>query len=72
METAMLATKGLEICASPPYEDSIVELSLMMSRRQFDALEEQARARRMSVAQLLRRLVQRSIEQEEADFLQDQ
>jgi hypothetical protein len=69
METFMLATKGPE---SPPCEDSIVELSLMMSRRQFDTLEEQARARKMSVAQFLRRLVQKSIDQEEAEFLQDQ
>ena len=65
----MLATKRLETYSSPPGDDSIVELSLMMSRCQFEALEEQAGARGMSVAQFLRRLVQKSIDQDKADHL---
>ena len=49
---------------SPPRDDSIVELSLMLSRRQFDALEERARSEGMSVAQFLRRLVRESTTEE--------
>lgn len=41
-------------------EDSIVELSLMMSRRQFDVMEQRASAQGISVAQFLRRLVYES------------
>jgi hypothetical protein len=68
METSMLATKGPEAYLPPLGDDSIVELSLMMSRSQFEALEEQAGARGISVAQFLRRLVQKSIEQESTDI----
>lgn len=63
----MLATKGLESYRALSAEDSIVELSLMMSRCQFDSLEQQAHACGMSVAQFLRRLVQQSIDQDAID-----
>jgi hypothetical protein len=46
------------------FADDIVELSLMMSRRQFEALERRARADGLSVAQYLRRLVQDMVEDE--------
>jgi len=49
--------KELAPVSSPPFDSGIVELSLMLSRRQFDALEERAQAEGMSVAQFLRRLV---------------
>ena len=55
METEMLATKESRFQAS---EDSVMELSLMMPRRQFEALQQRARAEGMSVAQLLRRMIQ--------------
>jgi hypothetical protein len=58
----MLATKWPEKTSPPSHDDSIMELSLMMSRRQFEALEQQARAQGLSVAQFLRRLVQNAIE----------
>lgn len=60
----MVAKKGSEPLTYPPTDDSIIELSLMMSRRQFDALEQRARAEAMSVAQFLRRLVQESVTDE--------
>lgn len=47
----------------PPTDDSIMELSLMMSRQQFEALEQRAHEERLTVAQFLRRMVQRSIEE---------
>lgn len=56
----MIATKGLE-SRLPSLDDGIIELSLMMSRRQFEALEERARAAKVSVAQFLRRLVQDAV-----------
>ena len=59
----MIARKGLEPRTAPS-DDSIVELSLMMARRQFEALEQRARADGMSVAQFLRRLVSESVAQE--------
>ena len=59
----MIAKKMAE-SKFPPPSDSIIELSLMMSRLQFDALEQRARAERMSVAQFLRRLVHESITEE--------
>ena len=59
----MIAKKGLESRHSVA-DDNIIELSLMMSRRQFEALEQRARAEHMSVAQCLRRLVQESIVEE--------
>ena len=42
-----------------PYadDDTIMELSLMISRNQFDALEQRASSQGISVAQYLRRLV---------------
>lgn len=61
----MLATKSPGFHSAPPHDDSIIELSLMMSRRQFESLEQQARNHGMSVAQYLRRIVQNSIDQEE-------
>jgi len=63
MEIIMVAKKGLESFA-PASDDSVLELSLMLSRRQFDLLEQRAHAEGMSVAQFLRRLVQDSISQE--------
>ncbi len=59
----MVAKKGLESFA-PPSDDSVLELSLMLSRRQFDLLEQRAHAEGVSVAQFLRRLVRDSISQE--------
>jgi hypothetical protein len=64
METNMVKRKGSEPNVYASNDDSIIELSLMMSRRQFDALEQRARAEGMSVAQLLRRLVQESVAEE--------
>ena len=57
----MVAKKASETLGYAPADDSIMELSLMMSRRQFEALEERARGEGMSVAQFLRRLVQESV-----------
>jgi len=53
----MVAKNGMEPVLSTQSEDSILELSLMMSRRQFDALERRAYSEGLSVAQFLRRLV---------------
>lgn len=44
-------------------DPGIVELSLMLSRTQFEALEERAHDAGLSVAQFLRRLVSESISQ---------
>ena len=60
----MLATKRPDKTPFPPDDDTVMELSLMMSRRQFEALEQQARAQGISVAQFLRRLVQDAIEED--------
>ncbi len=57
----MFATNCMDRHDAPPMDDSIMELSLLMTRRQFDALVERARADGISVAQFLRRLVQVSI-----------
>ena len=57
----MVAKKASETLVYPPADDSIMELSLMMSRRQFEALDQRARIEGMSVAQFLRRLVQESV-----------
>ena len=59
----MVAKIGSESFA-PSFDDNVLELSLMLSRRQFDLLEQRAHAEGMSVAQFLRRLVQDSISQE--------
>ena len=61
----MVAKKGLEPFA-PASDDSVLELSLMLSRRQFDLLEQRAHAAGMSVAQFapIAGLVQDSISQE--------
>jgi hypothetical protein len=56
-----MPVKTLEKSFNPPADPGIVELSLMLSRDQFDALEERARAAGLSVAQFLRRLVFDSI-----------
>jgi hypothetical protein len=56
----MVAKKGSESFAAPA-DESIFELSLMLSRRQFDLLEQRVHAEGMSVAQFLRRLVHDSI-----------
>ena len=55
----MVAMKGSEMLAQP-YDDSIMELSLMMSRSQFDVLAQRASSQGVSVAQFLRRLVHES------------
>lgn len=60
----MVATEWPERTMTPPKDDSIMELSLMMSRRQFEALEEQARRHGISVAQFLRRLVTDALEED--------
>jgi hypothetical protein len=59
----MVTKNPAESLAYLPADDSIIELSLMMSRRQFEALEERARAERTSVAQFLRKLVQDATEE---------
>jgi hypothetical protein len=51
---------------SSPKEGGIVELSLMLTRNQFDALEERAYHEGLSVAQFLRRLVYESTQQDPA------
>jgi hypothetical protein len=56
----MVAKNLLESYASPPSDTGIMELSLMLSRHQFDALEQRAREVGLSVAQFLRRLVHES------------
>ena len=56
--------KTMDKNVNPPADPAIVELSLMLSRDQFDALEERARAAGLSVAQFLRRLVFDSISQD--------
>ncbi len=60
----MVAKNLLEPMASPPTDNGIMELSLMLSRNQFDALEQRAREVGLSVAQFLRRLVHESTVQE--------
>jgi hypothetical protein len=57
----MVAKNLLEPIAAPPTDAGIMELSLMLSRNQFDALEQRAREVGLSVAQFLRRLVHESI-----------
>ena len=56
----MVAKNGSEPMFPRP-DDGIMELSLMMSRSQFDVLEQRARSEQMSVAQFLRRLVHDSV-----------
>lgn len=63
METNMIAQKGPE-SRFPMSDDTIMELSLMMSRRQFEALEERARVEGLSVAQFLRRLIEDAVFEE--------
>ena len=57
----MVARTDSEPMLVPPYESGIIELSLMLSRGQFDSLEERASFNGLSVAQFLRRLVHDSI-----------
>jgi hypothetical protein len=64
MELIMVAKNLLEPMDSPPGDAGIMELSLMLSRNQFDALEQRAREVGLSVAQFLRRLVHESTVQE--------
>jgi len=52
--------------SSAPFDPGIVELSLMLSRDQFNALEERAHDAGLSVAQFLRRLVSESISKDPA------
>lgn len=59
----MVAKKGADLFV-PSSEDHVLELSLMLSRRQFDLLEQRAHAEGISVAQFLRRLVKDSIAQD--------
>ncbi len=57
----MIATSESKPAAPLPYDSGIIELSLMLSRGQFEALEERACFEGLSVAQFLRRLVHESI-----------
>ena len=58
----MLMFNGMDSRAGQPIDDDgIMELSLLMTRRQFESLVERSRADGISVAQFLRRLVQASI-----------
>jgi hypothetical protein len=55
-----------------PYsDDSIMELSLMISRHQFEVLEQRASSQGVSVAQFLRRLVYESTFDESSALAQD-
>ena len=60
METRIMGKNSYEPRFLPS-DDSIMELSLMMSRQQFDALDQRAHQEGMSVAQFLRRLVEESV-----------
>ena len=60
----MVAKNVLEPSAFPSIDSGIMELNLMLPRRQFDALEQRAHDGGMSVGQFLRRLVQDSITEE--------
>jgi hypothetical protein len=64
MESIMVAKNVLEPFSSPATDAGIMELTLMLPSRQFDALEQRARGVGMSVAQFLRRLVHESIASE--------
>jgi hypothetical protein len=57
----MVAKRFSENSAPVPPTDGIMELSLLISRAQFDALEFAAHTSQMTVAQYLRRIVQESI-----------
>ena len=57
----MVTDNGIHRHDAPAIDDGIMELSLMMTRRQFEALVERARSDGITVAQFLRRLVQASI-----------
>jgi len=67
----MVAKNWSEPMTPYPEDDNIMELSLMMSRHQFDALEQRASAHGVSVAQFLRRLVYESIANEANEFVRD-
>ena len=62
----MLGKLESERCSSPPPDSGIIELSLILSRNQFQALEERAYNEGLSVAQFLRRLVYESTAQDPA------
>jgi len=64
----MVAKNWSEPIKSYPMDDSIMELSLMVSRNQFDALEQRASSEGVSVAQFLRRLVYESTADEADSF----
>ena len=55
-----------ERSSSPTADSGIIELSLLLSRDQFDALEERAYTEGLSVAQFLRRLVYESTSRDPA------
>ena len=57
----MIATRHSENAVMPPPDPGIMELSFMISRAQFEALEQAAQLAHISVAQYLRRLVQSSL-----------
>lgn len=63
----MLAMKRPDSRSMLPTEDSIVEVSLMMPRSQFEALEQRAESEGLSVAQFLRRLVREATTELAAD-----
>ena len=58
--TTMVAKNWSELMTPYPNDDNIMELSLMMSRHQFDALEQRASSQGVSVAHFLRQLVYES------------
>jgi hypothetical protein len=61
----MVAKRYPENLAMAPPQDDIMELSFLVSRLQFAALEQAAQTAQMTVAQYLRRLVQCSLIPEE-------
>jgi hypothetical protein len=63
----MVAKNWSEPTMPYPNDGNIMELSLMLSRHQFDALEQRASSEGLSVAQFLRRLVYESTIGDHAD-----
>jgi predicted DNA binding CopG/RHH family protein len=64
----MVAKNRSQPTAPYAHDDSIMELSLMLSRHQFDALEQRASSQGVSVAQFLRRLVYESTTDDAPSF----
>ena len=62
----MVAKRFPDTASMVPPADGVMELSLLVSQSQFEALEQAARRVNLSMAQYLRRLVQWSTEPEPA------